>query len=116
MEEGRDVDPETLEYLVGQVFYGGRVQRPEDQLVITSILKEVLTISLKIPEDEDSPRGLLTAGGGPGEEHYLGLDDVDHSPSLLDENDEVGLALLFPDYIGKLDDLQEFVKVRIVLC
>lgn len=99
------VDQETLQYLVGQVFYGGRVLRTEDQQVITSILKDVLTISLKLPEEEENP--------DPNNE---GLQDIQHardssSNANIEENEEVGLSLLFPDYIGKIDDLQEFVKV-----
>nr|XP_045615668.1 dynein axonemal heavy chain 7-like isoform X1 [Procambarus clarkii] len=103
-EDGQQVDPETLEYLVGQVFYGGRVKRTEDQQVITSILKDVLIISLKIPDEEEYP--LLEDTSGP--------QDMRHEDTLNnglgDENDEVGLSILFPDYIGKVDDLQEFVK------
>ncbi|XP_069936474.1 dynein axonemal heavy chain 12-like [Cherax quadricarinatus] len=102
-EEGQQVDPETLEYLVGQVFYGGRVRRTEDQQVIASILKDVLAISLKIPEEEEYP--ISEEVGGAQDPWHA---DAGHAGA--DDTDEVGLALLFPDYIEKLEDLQDFVK------
>lgn len=104
MEEGREVDPEMLEYLVGRVFYGGRVHRLEDQQVILSILKEVLTISLKLPEEELTPR--------PDEDGEEEEEDSEPPTGAGDDSEDVGLMCLFPDYIGRLDDLSEFVTVR----
>ncbi|XP_047480637.1 dynein axonemal heavy chain 7-like [Penaeus chinensis] len=107
VEEGRDVDPEMLEYLVGRVFYGGRVHRVEDQQVILSILKEVLTISLKLPE-EITPRSAEGAGEEEEEEDEE-EEELEPTGGGVDDAEDVGLVRLFPDFVGRLDDLAEFV-------
>lgn len=110
MEEGRDVDPEMLEYLVGRVFYGGRVHRVEDQQVILSILKEVLAISLKLPE-EITPRSAEGAGEEEDEEDEE-EEELEPTGGGVDDAEDVGLVRLFPDFVGRLDDLAEFVAVQ----
>ncbi|KAK8378939.1 hypothetical protein O3P69_009581 [Scylla paramamosain] len=86
IEEGQELDLESLEYLVGRVIYGGRVLRAEDQRVISSILREVLSLSLKRNGLEEPPQP------APGEEVEGG-----------------GLAGLFPEVLGKLEDVQDFL-------
>ncbi|XP_064087240.1 dynein axonemal heavy chain 3-like [Macrobrachium nipponense] len=101
--DGHMVDLELLEYLVSHVFYGGRVLSAEDQLVISSILKEIFAISFKIPEKEKGE-------GGSDSSHEDGSSD-DKPTGEGEDNDEAGLSRLFPETIDRLDDLQEFVLV-----
>lgn len=91
IEEGQELDLESLEYLVGRVIYGGRVLRAEDQRVISSILKEVLSLSLKRNGLEEPPQ-----------------------PAPGEEVEGRGLAGLFPEVLGKLEDVQDFLVVRMV--
>ncbi|XP_050730386.1 dynein axonemal heavy chain 7-like [Eriocheir sinensis] len=86
IDEGQELDLESLEYLVGRVIYGGRVLRTEDQRVISSILREVLSLSLGRPALEEPPQPV------PGEELECR-----------------GLAGLFPEVLGKVEDVQDFL-------
>lgn len=93
IEEGQELDLESLEYLVGRVIYGGRVLRAEDQRVISSILREILSLSLGRPALEEPPHPV------PGE-----------------EMEGRGLAGLFPEVLGKLEDVQDFLVVSMCGC
>lgn len=93
IEDGQELDLESLEYLVGRVIYGGRVLRAEDQRVISSILREVLSLSLGRPALEEPPQP------APGE-------DVEGR----------GLVGLFPEVLGKVEDVQDFLLVRMCVC
>ena len=101
VEQDRQLEQSAIEHLVGRIIYGGRIKRPQDEHVILSLLKEVLTIALTVVKDEVTPR------------------DNDETQSISrhqskeeDDGDEVpGIKALFPDYIGELSDLTDFVKV-----
>ncbi|KAK3858557.1 hypothetical protein Pcinc_035261, partial [Petrolisthes cinctipes] len=102
LEENDEIDPEAVEHLVGRVFYGGRVHRMEDQQVISSILQQVLQHSLYLPKEEEDPSNIEAL-----------IQDYNQPHLQLnkgEDTDDVGLKLLFPDYFGKLEDLQDFVK------
>lgn len=69
--------------------------RAEDQRVISSILREVLSLSLGRPALEESPH-----------------------PAPGEEVESRGLAGLFPEVLGRLEDVQDFLVVRmcVLLC
>lgn len=104
LEENEEIDAEAVEHLVGRVFYGGRVHRMEDQQVISSILSQVLHHSLYSPKEEEEDPANIEALA-----HDYSLSHLQANKG--EENEDVGLKLLFPDYFGKLEDLPDFVKV-----
>ena len=85
--------------MVGQVVYGGRVQSSEDQLVILSLLNEIMTLAKFPPQDQTDSRNDLEVMGK----------SFDEDTEIISGN--IGLMKLFPEYIGELDDLIEFTKV-----
>ncbi|XP_068243599.1 uncharacterized protein [Palaemon carinicauda] len=103
ISDGHMVDLELLQYLVSRVFYGGRVLSIEDQLVISSILKEIIAISFKISEKEEEEN--KENSDPPGKDRS----PTDKPTSDGEDSDETGLSRLFPETIDRLDDLQEFV-------
>lgn len=101
LEAGRELERSAVEHLVGRIIYGGRIRRSQDELVILSLLRELLKVALQEPagdEEADEAQHTPTPAGG--------------EDSGEDEEEEKGrIASLFPDYIGELGDLLDFAKV-----
>ncbi|ROT82479.1 dynein heavy chain 7, axonemal-like [Penaeus vannamei] len=112
VEEGRDVDPEMLEYLVGRVFYGGRVHRAEDQQGITGLDRpEIFGLPAGVQQLQEIEAGqrfltvLATVGGAQnlqGESERISKDEV----KRLKKMSRMSVAL------GRLKGLELYGRFR----
>lgn len=108
VESGRTLEKKAIEHLVGRIIYGGRIRRPQDEFVILSLLREVLKIALQPLQEQDEE----LSESDNEEEGNCFSDNKETTHEQDSREHETEIALLFPDYIGELSDLLDYVKVR----
>ncbi|CAL4063024.1 unnamed protein product [Meganyctiphanes norvegica] len=98
IEAEHNIDSSTLQYLIGEVIYGGRISCKEDHQILLSLLQEVLEVAVRGCE-EGTPRDFI--------------DEEEDNEETLSENkgnNQNILERLFPETFSNIEDIVEFAQ------